>query len=82
MKGVQYTIRGVPEEVDTKLREEAAQFGKSLNTLLIEKLSGPAQREAKPWTNGLEAFAGTWIEDPSFDEAMEAHEIVHPEEWE
>lgn len=82
MKGIQYTIRGIPEELDTVLREEAAQSGKSLNSLLIEKLSAATGTTEKPRTNGLEKFIGTWVEDPGFDEAMKDHEIVHPEEWE
>ena len=82
MKGVQYTIRGIPEELDNALREEAAKYGKSLNTLLIEKLSDSAATPVNPPTNGLEKFAGTWVDDPDFDEAMKGHEIVHPEEWE
>ncbi len=82
MKGIQYTIRGIPEEVDTSLREEAALYGKSLNALLVEKLSETTGAGPQPKTNGLEKFIGTWVDDPGFDEAMQEHEKVDPKEWE
>jgi len=82
MKGLQYTVRGIPEEVDASLREEAAQSGKSLNTLLVEKISESTAAGKQGWTNGLEKFIGTWVEDPAFDEAMKDHEAIDPKEWE
>jgi len=81
MKGIQYTIRGIPEELDTALREEAAAYGKSLNSLLMEKLASSCQLEEKEKTNGLEAFAGCMEEDSTFDEAMKEFERVDPEDW-
>jgi hypothetical protein len=81
MSGIQYTIRGVPEELDTVLRQEAAEYGKSLNSLLIDKIAESCKLQQIPRTNGLEKFAGTWIDDPEFDEAMKDHDIVHPQEW-
>ena len=79
MKGIQYTLRGIPANLDTALREEAAQYGKSLNALLLEKLSAASEN---PRTNGLEKFAGTWVEDPAFDEAIKEFEKVDHAEWE
>jgi hypothetical protein len=44
MKSMQYTIRGIPPEVDACLRKRAREEGKSLNALVVEVL----EREAKP----------------------------------
>lgn len=83
MKGIQYTIRGIPEELDTVLREEAAQYGKSLNSLLIDKLSessGIAKESGK--NSDFDQFVGSWVEDPGFDEAIKCFDEIDPEEWE
>jgi len=82
MSGIQYTLRGIPSAVDTALREEAARYGKSLNALVVEKLSAAAGISDTPQTNGLEKFAGTWVEDPAFDEAIKEFEKVDHGEWE
>jgi predicted HicB family RNase H-like nuclease len=39
---VQYTIRGVPREVDRELRRRARQRKVSLNQLLLDELQGAA----------------------------------------
>ncbi len=82
MGGIQYTVRGISEELDAVLREEAAQYGKSLNSLLIEKITAASAITNKPWTNGLEKFIGCMDPDPGFDAAMKDFERVDPGEWE
>ena len=81
MKGRQYTIRGIPDALDTALRQEAASTGKSLNTLVLEKLSGTSVEESHPVNTDFREFVGTWIEDPAFDEAMKDFERIDPEDW-
>lgn len=39
MSGIQYTVRGVPAELDAELRREARATGKTLNALVIETLA-------------------------------------------
>lgn len=39
MASIQYTVRGVPPELDERLREEARETGKSLNALVVETLA-------------------------------------------
>lgn len=39
MAGIQYTVRGVPAELDARLRDEARATGKSLNALVVETLA-------------------------------------------
>ncbi len=83
MKGIQYTIRGIPEEVDTSLREEAALYGKSLNSTIIEKLSAEAhQLGGVSKHNDLESFAGCMAHDPDLDEALAEQRKIDPADWE
>lgn len=39
MNGIQYTVRGVPSELDAELRREARTTGKTLNSLVVETLA-------------------------------------------
>jgi hypothetical protein len=38
MNSIQYTVRGVPPELDAQLRREARTTGKTLNALVVETL--------------------------------------------
>ncbi|RYD88016.1 MAG: hypothetical protein EOP50_19785 [Sphingobacteriales bacterium] len=83
MKAVQYTIRGVPENVDTALREEAALCGKSLNSLIIEKLAGEAYPVGGVSKHSdLEGFAGCMPPDADLEEALAEQRRIDPADWE
>lgn len=55
MNSIQYTIRGVPTEVDRKLRENAHKSGKSLNGLVVETLECAVSPSGPPY-NSLDWF--------------------------
>ena len=38
MNSIQYTVRGVPPDLDAELRREAQTTGKTLNALVVETL--------------------------------------------
>jgi hypothetical protein len=38
MDSIQYTVRGVPAELDAELRREARTSGKTLNAVVVETL--------------------------------------------
>jgi hypothetical protein len=38
MASIQYTVRGVPPDLDAELRREARTTGKTLNSLVVETL--------------------------------------------
>lgn len=38
MASIQYTVRGVPPDLDAELRREARSTGKTLNALVVETL--------------------------------------------
>ena len=79
---MQYTLRNVPRRVDEMLRRRARMHNKSLNQVLLDVLSeaaGLAEREVR--YRELGDLAGTWVEDPEFDEAIANQDVVDPELW-
>lgn len=79
---MQYTIRNVPEYLDSLLRETARAQGKSLNEVAIEALSrGAGLGESRCRQRDLRDIAGTWQEDPAFDSAIAAQDTVDEEMW-
>ena len=79
----QYTVRAVPAYVDRALRKKAAAERKSLNTVLRDALireAGVAETSGALYTD-LDALAGTWRDDPAFDEALRVQDQVDPSPW-
>lgn len=68
--GIQYTIRGIPQEVDKALRRRARQRGISLNRLLVEKLCVAGGVLEKPRYRSLKSLGGRWRDDPEFDRIL------------
>lgn len=80
-KGRQVTIRNVPPHVDAALRKRARDEGKSLNAVMVEALSREFDAPEKRTFRDLSWLAGTWVEDPAFDEAIAAQDVVDEEMW-
>ena len=82
MKGLQYTIRKVPRNVDDALRRRAKQTGKSLNQVLLESLreSAGVSEEAARYSD-LDDLAGTWKNDKAFEEAIRSFEKIDQDDW-
>lgn len=76
----QYTIRNVPAAVDRALRQKAARSRQSLNEVALDALAKAAQ-VSLPQTGDLEAFFGSWIEDPEVDRALGAQRNVDEDLW-
>jgi plasmid stability protein len=82
MKDIQYTIRGIPARLDAHIRSRAAKEHKSLNEAVLEimkagsGLAGEAVRHSD-----LDDLAGSWVNDPEFDRAIEEMDRVDPELW-
>jgi hypothetical protein len=76
---VQYTIRGVPSEVDRVLRKKAAQSKQSLNQVIVEELAlatiGPKKRV------DFSDLVGRWTPDPAFDEILAAQRQIDRNKW-
>jgi plasmid stability protein len=78
----QYTIRGIPERLDARMREKAAEYGKSINSAALEALSKGLGLEADSVVhNDLDDLAGTWVQDDEFDSAIESMDQVDGDLW-
>ena len=78
----QYTLRDIPPALDRALRERAEQEGKSLNQVAREALRrGVGLPEEQQLSDDLDCLAGSWQDDPAFDEAIRQQDTVDPEAW-
>ena len=79
MQAFQYTIRGVPGEIDRALREKARRVKKSLNHVVPEELA--ASTGQKPVRIDLSEVAGTWTPDPGFDAIIASQRRIDWKKW-
>ena len=76
---LQYTVRGIPPEVDRIFREKAAQRKQSLNQVILDELTVSAvgrQRRAD-----FSDLVGQWTPDPAFDDILAAQRRIDPSKW-
>jgi hypothetical protein len=78
---IQYTIRGVPQEVDQALRQRARERRVSLNRLLIEELARASGESDSRRFRSLKGLAGCWKEDPEFDRALDEQRRIERKIW-
>ena len=76
---VQYTIRGVPSEVDRVLRDKAAKRKQSLNQVILDELT--TATIGRPIRADFSDIAGKWTPDPGFDEIIAAQRQIDWEKW-
>ena len=78
-QSIQYTIRGIPREVDRALRQKAAQRKESLNQVILDELTvatvGRQQRA------DFSDLVGRWTPDPAFDEILAAQRQIDWDKW-
>jgi hypothetical protein len=78
---VQYTVRGIPKEVDQALRKKAHQRKVILNRLLIEELTSATGAAPGRKLRSLQGIAGKWREDPEFDRALQEQRQIDWSAW-
>jgi hypothetical protein len=79
---VQYTLRGIPARVDRALRQQARREGRSLNEVALEALARGVGLSDQPVRyRDLSDIAGTWVEDPEFDQALLDQDRIDEELW-
>ena len=79
---MQYTLRDIPPTVDAELRRRAKAEGRSLNTVAIEALTrGAGLGETPVRQRDLGDIAGTWQEDPDFDQAIAEQDQIDERLW-
>jgi len=76
---VQYTVRGVPREVDIVLRRKAAKRKLSLNQMIVEQLSEAAigARSRADFSD----LVGKWTPDAAFDAILAAGRKIDRDKW-
>ena len=67
---IQYTLRGIPAEVDQALRKKAREKKVSLNRLLVSELINASGASSQRTYRSLKQLPGRWKEDPEFDRAL------------
>ena len=63
---MQYTVRNIPEKLDQELRRRRQGLGHRGEAVRYRDLSG---------------IAGTWKDDPEFDEAIVDQDTIDPDLW-
>jgi hypothetical protein len=58
MASIQYTVRGVPPDLDAELRREAHTTGKTLNALVVETLEHAKLPSSTVLHDDLDWFVG------------------------
>lgn len=78
---MQYTIRGVPAELDRALKANAKKLGKSVNQVALEALSQSVGQPLK--RRSLRQMPGSWskTEAAAFDRFLKEHRQVDEELW-
>ena len=79
---MQYTIRGVPPDIDNSLRARSRAAGKSLNEAAVAALAeGAGVAGAPRKRRDLSDIAGTWRADKAFESALAAQDRVDKDLW-
>jgi hypothetical protein len=78
-RDLQYTIRGIPPEVDRVLRRKAAHRKQSLNQLIVDELTAATTDVRK--RENFHDVAGQWTPDSAFDEILATQRQIDPDKW-
>ena len=76
---IQYTIRGVPPEVDRVLRKKAARRKQSLNQVILHELTEATIGSRR--RTDFSDVVGRWTPDPAFDEILSAQRQIDWDKW-
>ncbi len=76
------SIRGIDDEVVSRLKQQAAQERTSLNSLVLRLLQGDVAQKTQKFDD-LDALAGTWNEadEQAFLQATAGFDEVDPALW-
>lgn len=79
---MQYTLRGIPPEVDKALRRRARAAGKSLNETAIEALAeGAGVSDAPRKRRDLRDLINSWKPDAELEAALADQRVIDEELW-
>ena len=74
---VQYTIRGIPREVDRILRQRAARRKQSLNQVVVDELTTAAEGRKADFSD----LVGQWTPDRGFDDVIATQRRIDMDKW-
>lgn len=78
-KRVDYTVRGVPAEVDRLLRQRSAKLKRSLNQVILDELTRATT--GRPQKSDFSDLVGRWSRDPAFDKVVASQRQVDWAKW-
>ena len=79
---MQYTLRNIPPALDQALRRWAQREGTTLNDAAVRAMIRGLGLAGEPTRQrDLGGIAGSWVEDPDFDRAIEAQDVIDEEIW-
>lgn len=78
-RSLQYTIRGVPPEVDRVLRLKAARNKQSFNQVLLDELTRATV--GRPVRADFTDLVGKWTPDAAFDEVIASQRQIDRDKW-
>ncbi len=85
MKSIQYTIRGIPKDIDTMIRKRAKREGKSFNATVLEiiqvQVLGSAAGRGAREQSIFDKMHGANTFDDKFFEAVAAQSEVDSKLW-
>jgi len=76
---IQYTIRGVPPEVDRLIRRKATRTNRSINQVILDELVHATIGSVRK--ADFSDLVGRWTPDPAFDEIMASQRQVDWDKW-
>jgi len=76
---VQYTVRGVPAEVDRALRDRAERQNISINQVILDELTKATV--GRKQIADFSDLVGKWQPDKSFDEIVQSQRTIDADDW-
>ncbi|MGH9667703.1 MAG: hypothetical protein ACRD9L_25075 [Bryobacteraceae bacterium] len=78
-ESIQYTIRGIPPEVDRALRKKASRSKQSLNQVILDELTAGTVGHRR--RTDFSDLVGKWTPDSGFDEILAAQRRIDWDKW-
>ena len=79
---MQYSVRGIPPEVDRAIRARARELGKSLNEVAVESLAAGLGLGSQPSVRrDLSGIVGTWRAERVVERALAEQDEVDEALW-